>query len=156
MQDLKDLSDEQLYRQSIINKYNLHVTGVQETRAGGGDETATNPNDLFFEGKLKLRTWLVCREYTHSPPSGVSPASVFRVSLFPATLCFAVFRVSEFGRGCEGPCFVFRVSDFPRLFRACGALGLRRRLRRALTSQGRKPQRQTQTVMKSVRRLYLT
>ena len=34
-----------------------------------------------------------------SPPSGVSPASVFRVSLFPATLCFAVFRVSEFGRG---------------------------------------------------------
>ena len=74
-----------------------------------------------------------------SAPSGVSPASVFRVSLFPATLCFAVFRVSEFGRGCEGPCFVFRVSDFPRLFRACGALGLRRRLRRALTSQGRKP-----------------
>ena len=67
MQDLKDLSDEQLYRQSIINKYNLHVTGVQETRAGGGDETATNPNDLFFEGKLKLRTWLVCREYTHDP-----------------------------------------------------------------------------------------
>ena len=50
-----------------------------------------------------------------------------------------VFRVSEFGRGCEGPCFVFRVSDFPRLFRACGALGLWRRLRRALTSQGRKP-----------------
>ena len=74
-----------------------------------------------------------------SAPSGVSPASVFRVSLFPATLCFAVFRVSEFGRGCEGPCFVFRVSDFPRLFRACGALGLWRRLRRALTSQGRKP-----------------
>ena len=64
---------------------------------------------------------------------------MFRVSLFPATLCFAVFRVSEFGRGCEGPCFVFRVSDFPRLFRACGALGLWRRLRRALTSQGRKP-----------------
>ena len=93
---------------------------------------------------------------SQSPPSGVSPASVFRVSLFPATLCFAVFRVSEFGRGCEGPCFVFRVSDFPRLFRACGALGLRRRLRRALTSQGRKPQRQTQTVIKSVRRLYLT
>ena len=92
-----------------------------------------------------------------SAPSGVSPrASVFRVSLFPATLCFAVFRVAEFVRGCEGPCFVFRVSDFPRLFRACGALGLRRRLRRALTSQGRKPQRQTQTVMKSVRRLYLT
>ena len=58
-----------------------------------------------------------------------------------------MFRVS---------CFVFRVSDFPRLFRACGALGLRRRLRRALTSQGRKPQRQTQTVIKSVRRLYLT
>ena len=58
-----------------------------------------------------------------SAPSGVSPrASVFRVSLFPATLCFAVFRVSEFGRGCEGPCFVFRVSGFsalvPRLRRA--------------------------------------
>ena len=34
-----------------------------------------------------------------SGPDGVSPDLVFRVSLFPAVSCFAVFRVSAFGRG---------------------------------------------------------
>ena len=38
VQDLKDLSDEQLYRQSIINKYNLCVQEYQKrVREGGRD-----------------------------------------------------------------------------------------------------------------------
>ena len=38
--------------------------------------------------------------------------------------------------GAKGPCFVFRVSCFVfQIFRACGALGLRGRLRRALRDQ---------------------